>query len=203
MNNQTTQPVGFINFHGMHLLVMQHQGIEYVGARPLVDLAGIDWRSTKRSLLEAENVQLFGTKELPEPNISYKTSTSTMPSTPKSGVIPTLSTVLCIELEAARLFLARVNTAKMRAHGNETGADKLLALQKEWAKVLHDYETQGYALKDDRKNSISELLNLIKIRDKLQSSNEKRWIGAIITEQVRALGIPESMLAEEQNDLFK
>ncbi len=209
MNNQTTQPVGFINFHGLTLLVVRYQGEDYVAAKPLSDLAGLAWRKTRDTLVSGDNLQLLGTKRIPDALFllrdgSYEASNNSLedPSTPQNADITARNSIVCIKLDRARMYLARVNTNQMRVQGNETGADKLLALQIEWAKVLHDYETQGYALKADRKSSISELLNLIKIRDKA-SPQEKKWISVLISEQARALGIPESMLAEEQNDLFE
>jgi len=66
------------------------------------------------------------------------------------------------------MFLARISTTQMRIHGNVAAADALLALQIEWAGVLHDYETKGVAVKKGRYTELSELLKMRRLCNSLQ-----------------------------------
>lgn len=200
MNNNITRPVGFINFHGMTLLVLEHNGIEYVGARPLAELSGTNWKSARQTLLTPENVRLYGTKEIPEPRISLQTAEFVGGQGDFGSDITPEKTVLCLELEFARMYLARIDTSRMRSHGNEDGAERLLTLQKEWAKVLHAYETHGIAVKAERKSALAELLALINACHKA-SPDKKPGLNWLIDQQMQELGIPHDFLKDPQTSL--
>ena len=172
----TTQPVNFIRFHGLNLLVLAFEGVEYVAAQPLTDLAGMDWKGAKRNLSEDENASLYGTRRIPAPEIAG----SRGPSFPRGDM-------LCIRLDRARMFLARISTRQMKAQGNGEAADRLLALQIEWAKVLHDYETRGYAAKP---GALRDLVGLMKARATTNHAGERAALTALIAEACAALGQP-------------
>ena len=206
-HSTTTQPVGFIQFHGLTLLVVRYDDVDYVPAKPLSDLTVTDWRSARRTLELEDNVQLYGTKRIPNRLFVFRdgcfdSSNDSLKgaSTSQNAEDFARNSTLCIRLDRARMYLARINTSQMRIQGNEDGADKLLALQIEWANVLHDYETKGYALKSGHKSSLSELISLIKVRDKANPA-EQRWITALIEEQARDLGIDTELLSNPQSAL--
>jgi len=67
--DNATRPVGFIRFHGLTLLSVEHEGVEYIEAKPLCDLAGMFWKGACRTLLSSGNVKLYGTLELFRPEI--------------------------------------------------------------------------------------------------------------------------------------
>ena len=149
--NNTTQPVNFIRFHGLTLLVVENGGVEYTEARPLCDLAGMLWSSARRTLLAADNAVLYGTKTLTPPQIGGSRGTSTPQ---KDHEWSENGGVVHIRLDRARIFLARINTSHMKAKGNVAAAEELLNLQIEWAE-----ETKGDA---DRRLSPGLGINLIK-----------------------------------------
>jgi hypothetical protein len=62
-NNLETTATRLINFHGLTLAVVEHESIEYIAAKPLVDLTGIQWTR----LFSDDNAILYGTKELNRP----------------------------------------------------------------------------------------------------------------------------------------
>jgi len=130
-----TKAVQIIDFHGMSIVVVENGGIKYMAAKPLVELAAVQWKRARNTLFSDDNATLYGTKELTTPVFDdFRTPRDT-----KKAVY--------IRLDRSTLFLARVNTAQMRANGKEEAADALLKLQIEWAEALHNYETNGVAVK--------------------------------------------------------
>lgn len=111
--------IGFTSMLGVNLVVVEVGGIEYVPLKPLSDLAGIDWRNSKRKMAQEHNIALF------EPLLVV------------CGIFSEKG-VLCVRRKRAWMFLARINTNRMRAQGNVQGAEALLKRQIEWAKVLHE-----------------------------------------------------------------
>ncbi|MDO4708550.1 MAG: phage antirepressor N-terminal domain-containing protein [Pseudomonadota bacterium] len=171
-------PVNLIHFHGLHLMVVAHEGVEYVPAKPFAKLACIDWKSARRTLFNEENVVLYGTRVISTPKIWGAGGDIT----PQEGVF--------LRLDRARMFLARINTSRMRAHGNSLGADQVLALQIEWAKVLHQYETTGEARKSHRKSAISEVLALQRARDATGNRAERDALTCLLHATMAELGAP-------------
>lgn len=188
MDNPTvSRPVNFIRFHGLNLLVVEFEGVEYVAAQPLTDLAGMQWKGAKHTLTEPENVNLYGTRRIPEPEIAGsrvlkypQKAEAGSAGTPRSGL-------LCIRLDRARMFLARINTARMRGNDNADAADRLLALQIEWAKVLHDYETNGYAVKP---GALRDLQGLIKAAALTTRPGLRASLNTMIDDTCAAMGYP-------------
>jgi hypothetical protein len=174
-----TQPVNLIRFHGLTLLVVEHEGVEYVPLKPLSDLAGIDWRTIKKSMEQPDNAKLYAAKWLKPPVFAAQ-----------GGDIPPTPDTLYIRLDRARLYLARISTARMKAHGNVDAAEMLLALQIEWAEVLHQYETRGVAIKQANKEARAELIALLKARGMPPSVQERQALTRLIHEGLAALGQP-------------
>lgn len=172
------KPVSFIRFHGLTLLVVEHAGTQYVPLKPLSDLAGIDWRNTKKGMNQEENVKLFGAKWLERPVFASE-----------GGDITPTPEVLYIQLDRARMYLARINTARMKAHGNVDAAEMLLALQIEWAEALHAYESNGLAIKKGHKEARAELIGLIKARGTAPTPAEREALTTLIRDTFADLGV--------------
>ena len=171
-----TVPVNFIRFHGLTLLVVENGGVEYVPLKPLSDLAGIDWRNTKKSMESPRTITLFAVERLKPPVFAGQ----------GGDVTPTPDT-LYIRLDRARMYLARINTDRMAANGNEDAADVLLTLQIEWAEALHAYETNGVARKKSVKDDQAVLMQLMKTRE-LANAVEKPVFTAMIRQQMQEMG---------------
>lgn len=155
MSDSNIQVVGFINFHNTTLLVIKYEGLEYVPLKPINDMVGIDWRTTKRAVLNDDNVILYGIQQLDAYSVASL-----------GGGSPTQKSNMYILLDRAQMFLARINTAQVRVQGCVEKAEALLQLQIEWAKALHDYETKGIAIKPDTKlKFIDALLKIDRIKD--------------------------------------
>lgn len=180
----THQVSGLIRFHGLLLWVLEHDGADYVQAKPLADLAGIDWRRAKSTLQDADNAVLSAVKWLQPPVFASEAGLKT----------PAPKPVLCLRLDRARMYLARIQTSRMRANGNITGADLLLALQEEWAQALHDYETHGVAIKrgraDLRRQEEASLIALSKAMHAATDAGMKAAFTAMVRDKLAALGYP-------------
>lgn len=175
----TPRVVNIINFHGLTLWVVEAEGVEYVYAKPLSDLAGLDWRRSKRTITEEEYVTLYGTKMLKHPVFVAEGGSG---ATPSDG--------LYIRLDRARMYLARINTRNMKAKGNVEAAEALLQLQIEWAEALHQYETNGVAYKREKKDGQARLMGLIKARQATTNKGERKVITSMIADTCQELGYP-------------
>jgi len=189
----TPQVVGIINFHGLTLWVVDHEGTEYIPVRPLADLAGIQWKRTRIGLFSGDAPKLFGTIELNDPLFNASADTYV----PKKQAY--------IRLDRGRMYLARINTERMRVNNNEDAADALLALQIEWAEALHSYETTGVAVKntrlDSRRKEEHTLATLIKTRTATANAQEKAALTAMIRDKLTELGYPPEDAEESQLSL--
>ncbi len=186
-----TNPIvsGIINFHGLTLMVLHFDGVDYIYAKPLADLAGVDWRTAKKTFQEEENAVLYGTRRLKHPHFAAEGGAST-PTPHDAGVY--------IRLDRGRMYLARINTRQMKSQGNVEAAERLLALQIEWADALHKYETQGVAFKRRKVEDRGELLGLLKARSAASSAGEKDALTRMIHDNLADLGYP---VAEPQQTL--
>lgn len=179
-----------ISFHSTHMMVYQYQGRDYVPAKPIADIIGIDWRNVKKSIGDGDNQKLYGATRFLLPKIDNLGGDIT----PQNE---TLVDVLCLRLDRVQMFLARVNTARLRSHGNIDNADYLLTLQQEWADALHDYETHGIAIKNTVFTNTKQLKTLVDIYSKLNDKQQKH----VISKQIDAcLGIEHRY--SDQPDMF-
>ena len=103
------------------------------------------------------------------------------------------------------MYLARINTNQMRVNNNEDAADSLLNLQIEWAGVLHDYETQGVAVKggrvDARRKEENSLATLVKTRKDAFIGKERDAITRMIEDKLAELGYPAVSTKARQREL--
>lgn len=187
MNNHSTAKItDIIYFHGVTLPIITWDNIKYIPAKYLTDLAGIDWRTAKRSLLDEENVLLYAIKQFKSPVIASQ-----------GGNVTTLEDVIHLQFDRAYLYLARINTRIMKGKGNIIAAEQLLELQIEWAKVLHDYETHGIAIKS--KSNHNELMQIMKMRQ-MAIGQEKQVFSQMLQSKLIELGFQAN---DKQSDLFK
>ncbi|MES9901103.1 MAG: hypothetical protein ABW168_00305 [Sedimenticola sp.] len=161
MTTKSSQAADLINFHGLTLLVAESEGVKYLPAKPLADLARVDWRSAKKTIQERDNAILYGTTWLIPPVFAAEGGTST-PTKP----------ALYIRLDRSTMYLARINTKMMRGKGSEDAAEALLTLQIEWAQALHAYETNGFATKPDQ--AATTIIKVIAQIDRIKSSSLKQ-----------------------------
>lgn len=74
-----------------------------------------------------------------------------------------------IRLRCVQMYIARISIANIKAKGNHSSAEYLYSLHEEWAEALHEYETNGIAIKAGNVK-----LESTKVRDFLAMCKEKR-----------------------------
>lgn len=186
------RPDSFIRFHGLTMLVVENGGVRYAPAKPISDLLGLAWRQTRDTIREGDNQDLYGTRQLVPPDFDVlpegklsKTPASTEAEGGEETENGSPRAVFYIRLDAVYLFMARVNTSKVRAAGNVSAANFLLELQKEWRQVLYEYETNGFVVKKTHKD---ELLRMLKARGGKLSPQEEAALTELIGDSFAALG---------------
>ena len=179
-----------------------HNGQPYVVMRALVTAMGLDWRSWKSQRVGIEtgdNAILYGSRRLISPvfnavlgGLKPSTNTATDAGDPEKVTQnqpsdPTSRTDLCIRLDRAQMFLARVNTNRVRSNGNIDAANYLLALQIEWAQALDAYQLHGVAVKQEVRVELKTLGDLLKMREQA-TQYEKPGLTKLIANAMRELG---------------
>lgn len=197
----TCQPVDFIRFHGLILLVVEADEIQYVPAKPIVDLLGLDWRNQRTAIQTGDNAVLYGSCRLISPVINAVSGGDITPLPPSGNraaddldtenlsQIGDRRTDLYIRLDRSQMFLARVNTSRVRSHGNVDAANYLLTLQIEWAEALHSYQLHGVAVKQGSMAERKSLGDLMKNRV-LAGPREKPAFDKMIADALNDLGYP-------------
>ncbi|GAB3380822.1 phage antirepressor N-terminal domain-containing protein [Spongiibacter taiwanensis] len=175
--SNATRVVNLINFHGVTMIVVEHEGVQYIPFKPLVDLSETDWRNAKKAAFSVDNAILFGSKLLKDPIFAAE-----------GGDITPQKESIYIRLDRSRMFLARIQTSRVRAQGNEEAAEKLLKLQIEWAQALHSYETNGVAYKRGKGEAVSQLDKLIRSRNATNDAKEKQSISLLIRDHLNEMG---------------
>jgi len=203
-HTETATPARFvksIHFHGLELAVLNADGIDYIPAKPLCDLAGLDWKSAKRTLQSPDKVYLYDIKRLIPPHIEGlgglkppRSSHKTTKNEGESELKLQNDGVLCLRLDCSRMYVAQISTERMRANGNDAGADRVRALQKEWARVLHAYETHGIAVKGGQRNALRELAQTARTIEQIRDPGTRQMLAAALHDELAVLGLPADTL---------
>lgn len=125
-NSEIATPSRLINFQGQAIILYRYQDIEYLPAKRIVDIMGIDWRGAKRTLKYPMNKTLYGAENL---NVQEIEST---------GKKDTVKSVLMIRVDRAYIYMARTSMERMKANGNVLSAERLLEFQQEWADKVYN-----------------------------------------------------------------
>ncbi len=197
IKNLLAKPVKLIEFYGLTLTVVEYKKQHYVQIKPISDMLGLTWKHTRRNLFTDENMALLGAKQLNMRPLNEFLGEVDENSPSYEGEKSVRHLPVYIQLDRVHLYLARVNTAKVRAMGKESVADWLLALQKEWANVLYQYES-GYSVQ--KHNAEKSLKDLMIMRDKA-IGDEKARLTAMIDTALTAMGSPKPQ--KSQGDLFE
>ena len=202
-------PTETINFHGLILFIYSTGDQEYIPIRPIIDLIGTDWRTARRSLITGDSADLFGTTSLLTAKIDNSgglmleiggvSTHSKSDSATNNARNDELIEILCIRLDRVHMYLARVNTSRLRVNGNIKAADYLLRLQHEWADALHNYETHGIAVNKTVFDNTKQLKVLVDIYSKLNDKQQK----LVVAKQIdHALGIHRTDERNNQPDML-
>lgn len=205
--------VDLLNFYGMTLTVVEADDVRYVRLRPVVEVLGLSWRHSRATAMSEENTALFGIRQLSmlpldtlfdadfltpygakngarAANLDASNAKNTEDDTDsvlKVGAKQTSKPEVYIRLDRVHLYLARVNTAQMRAKGKEEAADQLLKLQQEWADVLYRYESGEVIAKQSAEK---HLVSLISAQAKAKDPAQKAALSTMIDKALADLGVP-------------
>lgn len=124
---------------GKEIRTIEINGVAYVSARDTSDVFGLDWRRQKQALLTPDSVILYGVIDISTSDFADSLSLC-------SGYRADKQDEIYLRMDRSTMFVARVSTERMRANGNNEGAEAILAKQLDYAQALHDYETLGIAI---------------------------------------------------------
>jgi len=169
-----------IEYAGLTLAVVKHEGTELVPLKPITDLFGFQWEGQRK-------------KVSTDPFYRSYLGVCTVPSYGAGGQIREQT---CIRLDRVAAYLMTLSPAMIRAQGNTTGADFLEARLNEWADALHDYETLGSAFNDRHLASQITLraanaaVKLIRAKAATVSKADRGLIDGLLQNLSRENGIP-------------
>ncbi|MFV0662747.1 phage antirepressor N-terminal domain-containing protein [Denitromonas sp.] len=125
-----------IEYAGLTLPVVKNaQGLEHVPLKPICELFGLKWETQRTKVSERFYADYLGICTL-----------KALVCTPlKGGADDQIREHTFLRLDRVAAFLMTINPDRVRANGNDSGADFLQAKLTEWADALHDYETFGSA----------------------------------------------------------
>lgn len=107
---------------------------------------------------------------------------------------------LFIRLRRVYMYLARISIGQVKSQGNLSAAEYLLSLQEEWADALHDYETNGIAIKTSHikqeSSKIRDFLAVCKEKRMNDNPNERKVLSSMIKDMAEKIG------HSYQNELF-
>ena len=187
------ETIDVFRFMDVTHLVTEHEGVQYLALKPLVDQIGLDWRNQKRAVLSEDGAILYGAKRISATQSQVQ------------GVLAPPKEAVFVRLDRVLMYLARISTNQLKARGNHKAAEIILSLQLEWAQALHDYETKGLAVKaenlrirDQRRKEYLALTTMVKAKNSTENIGERRALTAGIKGIASDLGIPvESDLFDE------
>ncbi len=188
MTKQTQEyakQVGQVDFEGMTLNIYRYHNQHYVMLRPIVEMLGLTWKHARETVFTADNSDLYGVKQFISAPADTFFGEQGRFSPPYGGENEASRLPVYILLERVEIYLARVNTGRMRANGKEKAADKLLALQKEWAQVLHLYNKGETVSKNTDKRL---LVSLIKTVSTISDPKRRKAIEQMIDDDLQKLG---------------
>lgn len=160
-------------------VTLNDKGEEVVPLKLISDLFGLDWASQHKKMQTTRMMKRMGT---------------CIKSIPYAGQ---RREMLCIRLKRVVTFLNRINPEKVRAAGNNDGADFLEAKQDEWDEVLHAYEQQNgiFATEDDRaarsrSRDMNDFIKLQKAKDACKDEETQKVYDGLLKSQAKVIGVP-------------
>lgn len=169
-------------YAGMHLAVIKNaEGDEVTPLKPISDLFGLSWTDQHKKLRNSAWLSRFWGVCIGDiPHASGQNRDQT-----------------CIKLIHVSSFISSINPDRVRAAGNEGGADFLEKKSLEWAMALHDYETLGEAInlnhikhKDAVCRQASALTRIINSKLRTKNAADINALSMAASKVAAELGIP-------------
>jgi len=171
-----------IEYAGMQLQIAKNEaGEEVTPLKPISDLFGLDWRSQYKKLTESEYLSKYlgvCIGDMPHAGGQKREQT-------------------CILLSRVAAFLMSISPDKVKASGNESGADFLIEKLNEWADALHDYEALGVAINKNQMGAaklelarINALVRLQTVKNRTESKHDRKALTEAQKVLSKELGLP-------------
>lgn len=168
-NNLIAKLTRFIDMRDLNVPVFNLDGIEYVPARDLVELCRLNVASVLPTIQLPENKIVYGTATINVAlytgfcHTSMKKTSCPPPKMPKMTLkveqTPILAyknlevkPIVCFQLTQSYAYLMSISVRHMKAKGKIESAERLMQAQREWGKVIHDYEHNGIAINPNVKD---------------------------------------------------
>lgn len=145
-----------LEFAGVTLPVgLDEDGREVVPLKPISDVFGLEWERQRKRAQEDYPSRFLGT------------------CTVHMYCAGQVRDMACIRLDRVAAWMFQINPERVRAAGNEVGADFLIQKHEEWADLIHQYETRkgGMLQAASRDKALHIRLFLSVLRAKRDVSN--------------------------------
>ncbi len=101
---------------------------------------------------------------------------------------------LFIRLRRVQMYIARISIGHIRAKGNLSSAEYVLALHEEWADALYDYETHGVAVKANHfkleSSKVRDFLAVCKEKRMNDNPDERQVLSSLMKDMAEKIGHP-------------
>lgn len=171
-----------IQYAGLSLLVAKNdKGEDVTPLKPISDLFGLGWERQRSKVADT----------------SFYRSYLGICTVHMRGADGQNREQTCILVSRVAAYLMTISPERVRAHGNESGADYLEAKLNEWADALHDYEELGVAVKGNQHGAarleisrINTAMRLITAKSNTASPADRKQLEAMQVVIAKQLGIP-------------
>jgi hypothetical protein len=200
---------GVMHFANRPHLIYTLIDTDYVSLRPLVDQIGLDWRTQKKGLLDDDAVLFYGTLllddgKIVQPPCKYNLKNGLLPSHDseegqKIGIFCTEDAqkdTVFIRLRRVQIYLARISIGHIKAKGNQSSAEYLLSLHEEWADALHEYETQGVAIKrnhtlrlETKEKGYMRMAAVLREKNKTDAAADRKLLTGMLRDMAQTHGL--------------
>jgi hypothetical protein len=167
-----------LEFAGLVLPIARDEhGRDVVPIKPITELFGLDW------MTQYKKVQ----------DVPYRDHLGTC-----IGFIPYAGQrreMVCIRVDRVAAYLYTVNPERVRAGGNEAGADYLARKWREWADVLHAYEQKVgmFASAGQRSRHVRDYLAVMREHRSTQGAAQRAQLAALADRLAGELELPHQV----------
>lgn len=166
-----------LEFAGVTLPVGQDaEGRDVVPLKPISDVFGLKWEIQRSKVQGGYLARFLGT------------------CTPLMGGADQAREMVCIRLDRVAAWMFQINPERVRANGNDAGADFLIQKHEEWADLIHQYETcKGgmlHATSRERAVNLRLFITAIKTRQSTESAADRKALGHVVAQLANDLDIP-------------
>jgi hypothetical protein len=171
-----------IEYAGLHVQVVKNeQGEPVTPLKPISDLFGLQWETQREKVTKSDHLRRF-----------LGICTLLM-----GGAGDQKREQTCILLSRVAAFLMSINPDRVRANGNESGADYLEQKLTEWADALHDYEELGVAInlnhaksQDAIRRQRDSFAKMLGIKNKTTSHSDRQALSHLMQQIATEISIP-------------